>query len=111
MKILYTIAVFSFLALVWAAFAISRHIRKNSATPAREPVQDPDLTEAIDRRLAGLVKQTSPEENAGTAASQPSEMPELRDYSSLRPVDPETHRPMTHSDSSGPIHPATADRS
>jgi hypothetical protein len=41
MQILYVLSVLSFLALVWAAFSITRHIRRNAA--AQESTEPPVL--------------------------------------------------------------------
>jgi hypothetical protein len=51
MKILFAIAVVSFAALVWAALAIARHVRKNSARSAGQPAVDAEMSEAMDLRL------------------------------------------------------------
>jgi hypothetical protein len=55
MKILYILAVLSFLALGFAAIAIARHIRKGAARAAN-PHADNELSDAIDLRLHDLVR-------------------------------------------------------
>jgi hypothetical protein len=55
MKILYIVAVVSFLALAGAALAIARHIRKGAAKAAN-PAADIALAEAIDLRLNDLAR-------------------------------------------------------
>jgi hypothetical protein len=59
MKILFCIAVLSFAALVWAALAIVRHVRKNSARTAAQPAADAELSEALDVRLSEIVRQSA----------------------------------------------------
>jgi hypothetical protein len=56
MKILFAIAVFSFAALVWVAFAIMRHVRKNSAKAAFSPAAEAEMSQAIDVRLSSLAR-------------------------------------------------------
>lgn len=65
MKVLYIVALFSFLVLAWAVYAITRHVRRNAAQELPQ-MQDPELTEAIDLRLSGL---TQPARDAPTAKS------------------------------------------
>jgi hypothetical protein len=58
MKTLFVIAVISCAALIWAALAIVRHVRKNSARAARLEA-DAELQQAIDLRLSDLGRQPS----------------------------------------------------
>jgi hypothetical protein len=67
MKILYAIAVISFAALVWAALAIARHVRKSSARAAAQPAADAELLEAIDMRLSEIVRSPAQPLSAGNS--------------------------------------------
>ncbi len=49
MRILYVLSVLSFLALVWAAISITRHIRKN-ATQHKATRDSPDFPPAVKHR-------------------------------------------------------------
>jgi hypothetical protein len=106
MKILYTVAVLSFLALVWAAYAISRHIRANSAKTAQDLVQDPELAEAISRRLSSFARPPAPDEKADSTPAPP--IAELEEFSGVS-GSPAAGHPMLHSD--GPVYPASANHS
>ena len=69
MKVLYVIALLSFAALLWAAFAIARHVRKGAA-PAQLPVAD-NTPEVLEQRLSSLTR-TPPETRSGSqTASRP----------------------------------------
>jgi hypothetical protein len=58
MKILYILAVFSFVVLAGAVLAITRHVRKGAAKIAN-PAADNELSEAIDLRLHDLARPSS----------------------------------------------------
>ena len=68
MKILFTLAMFSFAALAWAAFAITRHIRKNAASAGR-PAADAELTQALEDRLTTLVQNSNDDRTSNSESS------------------------------------------
>jgi hypothetical protein len=104
MKILFTIAVLSFAALVWAAVAIARHVRRSSARTAAQPASNAALSEAIDARLSELAGQPSKPRAAATADTEQDFSYFNRDAaSSLSDKKP-------YGDATSTIQPATADR-
>jgi len=106
MKILFAIAVLSFAALVWAALAIVRHVRRNSARAAAQPVADAEMSEAIDLRLSELAPQP-PRPRAAAAAASDSQQDFSyfnRDAAASLP----DKRPFA--DPPAPTKPAIADR-
>ncbi len=68
MKILYILALLSFAALAWAAFAIARHIRKGAAKSTVEG-HESDLSHALEARLNDIAKRT----DDPTASARPTE--------------------------------------
>jgi hypothetical protein len=104
MKILFAIAVLSFAALVWAALAIVRHVRKSSARTAAHPAADTAMSEAIDIRLSELAGQ--PHKQGGAASAD-----EERAFSSFYgdPARSLSNRKPS-ADATAPIEPAVADR-
>ena len=69
MKVLYVIALVSFAALLWTAFAIARHVRRG-AQAAQPPVADP-TRRAIEERLSNLTRTSSEGQTSGRTASRP----------------------------------------
>ncbi len=59
MKILYVIALVSFAALLWAAVAIARHVRKGAVAP--DPPAADNSPEALEQRLSTLTRKPSAE--------------------------------------------------
>jgi hypothetical protein len=59
MKILFVIALVSFVALAWAAIAITRHVRKNAKSTTGEP-PDQETAKAIDLRLNYIARPEGP---------------------------------------------------
>ncbi len=103
MKILFAIAVLSFAALVWAALAIVRHVRRNSARLAAQPASDAALSEAIDLRLTELAGQPPKQRVAASPDTQ-------QDFSYFN-RDPASSLSdkKTFGDAPSPIKPAAAD--
>jgi hypothetical protein len=66
MKILFVIALVSFVALAGAAIAITRHVRKNANNAADAP-PDQEMSDAIDLRLNDIAR---PEARAPVKSSQ-----------------------------------------
>ena len=56
MKILFILAVLSFAALAWAAFAITRHIRNSAAKAGAPSASENEIDEAIENRLTNLAR-------------------------------------------------------
>ncbi len=105
MKILFAIAVVSFAALVWAALAIVRHVRKNSARAAAQPGADAELSEALDIRLSELSRQPSRQRSEVAASDKQQDFSYFnRDSASSLPDT------KAFTDSPPPIKPAVADR-
>jgi hypothetical protein len=55
MKILYIVALVSFVALTWAAFAMTRYIRKG-ASAAKSEASELEMHQAIEARLSSIAK-------------------------------------------------------
>lgn len=102
MKILFAIAVISFAALVWAALAIARHVRKNSARSAGQPAAGPETSEAIDFRLAESFRPPSTQ----PVPAAPSDNQQEFSY-----VRRDAASSLSDKDTSAPSKPATVDRS
>ena len=54
MKIMYIVVLLSFAALAGAAYAITRHIRKNAAASQGNPARELEMSQALDVRLTGI---------------------------------------------------------
>ena len=87
MKIMYIIALLSFAALAWAAFAITQHVRKNAAAKVPPPT-DEAMVQALDVRLNDLSRSTvrpayRPPEPIPGSTTAPSPVVEDRETGSL----------------------------
>ena len=89
MKILFTLALLSFVALAGAAFAITRHIRRNAANAAH-PGTDADLTQALETRLTTLVP------NSNDDRSPSGESSTQQDFSYFNKEQPDKPYPAMH---------------
>ena len=101
MKILFIIALLSFAALAGAAYAITRHIRKNAATH-RNDVVESDLSEALEARLSDISRSNIEARPQGSGQ---------HDFSYFnKDASGEVHSDKSAMGASDP-RPATADRS
>ena len=105
MKILFAIAVLSFAALVWAALAIVRHVRRNSARAAAQPAAEAEMSEAIDIRLSELSRQPTRQHAAAASANAQHEFSYFN-----RDAVSSTSDKMPFADPPAPNKPAVADR-
>jgi hypothetical protein len=103
MKILFAIAVLSFAALVWAALAIMRHVRKNSARAASPPVAELEMAEAIENRLSQVTRPASRHQRAELSA-------EVQEDFSYLHRDTASSRSEKQPFADVPIKPAVIDR-
>jgi hypothetical protein len=102
MKILFAIAVLSFAALVWAALAIVRHVRKNSGRAAAIPAFDTEMAEAIDNRLSEIARPATRKRRSNPAA-------DTEDFSYFH-RDPAPSRSENQPFAEPPIKPAIVDQ-
>ncbi len=72
MKIMYIVALLSFAALAGAAYAISRHIRKNAAAAQTNPARELEMSQALDVRLTDLSRPAGSKPAAGAATGAKS---------------------------------------